>query len=90
MQLEFRREFLIDVYLLRPSRQVRLKLGEDFSIYTKCELKSTQWKVEEKKQSDTLIVHVKEDVVSDFEKCCLYAVFGMISWLQNREEIIAE
>ena len=46
--------------------------------------------VEEKKQGDTLIVQVKEDVVSDFEKYCFYAVFVTISWLQNREEIIAE
>ena len=46
--------------------------------------------VEEKKQSDTLIVHFQEDLVSDFEKCCFCAVFGTISWLQNREEIIAE
>ena len=52
-----------------------------------------QWSVvidSVQKQSDTLIVYVKEDVVSDFEKCCFYAVFGTISWLQNREEIIAE
>ena len=46
--------------------------------------------VEEKKQGDTLIVQVKEDVFSDFEKYCFYAVFVTISWLQNREEIIAE
>ena len=46
--------------------------------------------VEEKKQGDTLIVPFKEDVVSDFEKCCFYAVFRTIGWLQNREEIIAE
>ena len=52
MQLEFCREGLINGYLLRPSREVRRKPGENFSINTKCEkeAKVLNWTLREKEK----------------------------------------